>query len=171
MAINKITKLDLESRAIALKGKDMSYSEIAAALSNESNEVITSSSVQRFFASRDKAKAQAIEKSDKLKAKFAEAEISTIEKRLLIIDKFVQISDDAKQANDFKAAIHALQGATEAQDSLDTRLGKLKDRDTCQNVNIFNVQEAMNGAREQLSSRISSIAAKFEEVRDPEQSE
>jgi hypothetical protein len=61
----------------------------------------------------------------------------------------------------------ALRGATEAQDSLDERLGKLKGPQPT-NINILNIQEAINGAREVLSSRISCISSSFEDGRDSE---
>lgn len=165
MAINKITKLDLESRAIALKGKDMSYSEIAAALSNESNEVITFSSVQRFFASRDKAKAQAVEKSDKLKAKVAEAEINTIEEAMYCITTLKEICEDAKKSKDYKTAMQAIDRVYPALDIINKILGKYQTSPQ----NQFNFTEVnLDGARERIISRIAGIASRTGQVVDTE---
>jgi hypothetical protein len=63
----------------------------------------------------------------------------------------------------------ALRGATEAQDSLDERLGKLKAPTNTNNINILNMQEAVSSARELLASRISGIAARVGENGYPEQ--
>ncbi|MFZ2499566.1 hypothetical protein [Methanosarcina sp.] len=171
MRINNIIKFDLETRASSLKWEGKSLEEIAQILSSESNIPITKSTVFRYFEANDKAAIRAIEKSDKLKAKVAETEIDTISKRLDIIDEFLNIAKQAKDCKDFRAATQALRGATEAQNSLDERIGKLRGSGSGTNINIFNIQEAMNGAREQLTSRITGIAARFEEIRDPEQSD
>lgn len=169
MRLNNIIKFNLETRTKELKDQGKPLDEIARTLSVESEQKITKSAVFRYFEAKDREAVQVIEKQDKLKARVVEVEISTIEKRLDIIDKFLVIADEAKGNMDYRSAIQALRGATEAQDSLDTRIGKLKSNESGPNVNIFNFQEAMNGARQQLTSRISCISAKFEEVRDPEQ--
>ncbi|AKB35602.1 hypothetical protein MSSAC_1012 [Methanosarcina siciliae C2J] len=169
MRLNNIIKFNLETRTKELRDQGKTLDEISEILSVESKLKITKSTVFRYFEAKDREAVQVIEKQDKLKARVVEAEISTIEKRIDIIDKFLDIAKDAKDHKDYRSAVQALKGATEAQDSLDARIGKLKGKESGTNVNIFNIQEAMNGAREQLSSRISGIAAKFEEVRDPEQ--
>lgn len=162
MRINNIIKCDMETRAKDLKGSGKTLGEIAKILSDESKTPITVSTVFRYFESNEKAMIQAIEKSDKLKSKVADAEINTITKRVEIIDHFLEVADEAQECGDFKAAVMALRGATEAQDSLDERLGKLKGSQPT-NINILNVQEAVNSAREVLSSRIDSIAARVGE--------
>lgn len=169
MRINNIVKYDLETRAKALKGEGKTLEEISKILSAESKTKISVSTVYRYFEANEKAMIQAIEKSDKLKAKVADAEINTITKRVEIIDEFLTIAEQALSCGDFRAAVMALRGATEAQDSLDERLGKLKAPTNTNNINILNMQEAVSSARELLASRISSIAARVGENEYPEQ--
>lgn len=168
MKPNTIVKFNLETRAKQLRLDGKSFDDISKILSEELEQTITKSTVFRYFQANDKAAAQVIEKNEKLKAKVVEAEIDTISKRLEIIDKFLEIAEQARRCGDFRAAVMALRGATEAQDSLDERLGKLKGP-AGTNVNVFNVQEAINGAREVLTSRISGISASFEEIKNSEQ--
>lgn len=159
MRINHIIKYNLETRAKALKGEGKTLEEISKILSAESKTKISVSTVYRYFEANEKAMIQAIEKNDKLKAKVADAEINTITKRVEIIDEFLTIAEQALSCGDFRAAVMALRGATEAQDSLDERLGKLKGSQPT-NINILNVQEAVSSARELLASRINSISAR-----------
>jgi len=168
MRINNIIKYNLETRAKALKGEGKTLEEISKILSAESKTKISVSTVYRYFEANEKAMIQAIEKSDKLKAKVADAEINTITKRVEIIDEFLTIAEQALSCGDFRAAVMALRGATEAQDSLDERLGKLKGSQPT-SINILNVQEAVSSARELLASRISGIAARVGENGYPEQ--
>jgi IS30 family transposase len=166
MRINNIIKFDLETRAKDLKAEGRTLEEISKILTEEAENTISVSTVFRYFESNEKALVQAIEKNDKLKAKVADAEINTITKRVEIIDQFLEISEQALSFGDFRAAVMALRGATEAQDSLDERLGKLKGQPT--NINILNIQEAVTSARELLTSRISSIASRVGESGDIE---
>ena len=168
MRINNIIKFDLETQARNLKGEGKTLEEISQILTEESKTPISLSTVFRYFDSNEKAMIQSIEKSDKLQAKVADAEINTITKRVEIIDQFLEISEQALSCGDFRAAVMALRGATEAQDSLDERLGKLK-APTNTNINILNIQEAVTNAREVLASRITSIAARVGEIGDSEQ--
>jgi IS30 family transposase len=169
MRLNNIIKYNLETRAKALKGEGKTLEEISKILSAESKTKISVSTVYRYFESNEKAMIQAIEKSDQLKAKVADAEINTITKRVEIIDEFLTIAEQALSCGDFRAAVMALRGATEAQDSLDERLGKLKAPTNTNNINILNMQEAVSSARELLASRISGIAARVGENGYPEQ--
>jgi IS30 family transposase len=162
MRINNIIKYDLETQAKDLKAEGRTLEEISKILTEEAKSPISVSTVYRYFESNEKALVQAIEKSDKLKMKVADAEINTITKRVEIIDNFLEISEQALSCGDFRAAVMALRGATEAQDSLDERLGKLKGP-TNTNINILNVQEAVTNAREVLASRITGIASRIEE--------
>jgi len=161
MKINNIVKHNLESRAKDLRAGGNSFAAIAKVLSVEDKVNITKDSVQRYFLSNEKAVAQVVERSDKLKMKVCEAEINTITKRVEIIDQFLVISEEALSCGDFRAAVMALRGATEAQDSLDERLGKLKTP-TNTNINILNIQEAIHGARERFMSAISSTITEEE---------
>jgi len=119
MRINNIIKYDLETLAKNLKGEGKTLEDISQTLTEEAKTPISISTVYRYFDSNEKALVQAIEKSDKLQAKVADAEISTITKRVKIIDQFLEISEQAISCGDFRAAVMALRGATEAQDSLD----------------------------------------------------
>lgn len=152
MRINNIIKFNLETRAKDLKAEGRTLEEISKILTEEAKSTISVSTVYRYFESNEKMLVQAIEKSDKLKAKVADAEISTITKRVEIIDNFLEIAEQALSCGDFRAAVMALRGATEAQDSLDERLGQLKTTQT--NINILNIQEQATNARERFTNAI-----------------
>lgn len=154
MRINNIIKFNLETRAKELRWESKSMDEIASILSEESGQQITKSTVFRYFESNDKIAAQVIEKNDKLKIKVIETEINTISKRLEVIDSLLKIAEQAQKSRDLKAAVLALRAATDAQDSLDERLGKLKASSNTNTINILNIQEEINGAREQFISAI-----------------
>jgi len=158
MRINNIIKFDLETQAKELKGEGKTLEEISQTLTEESKTPISLSTVFRYFGSNEKALVQAIEKSDKLQAKIADAEINTITQRVEIIDQFLKISEQALKAGDFRAAVMALRGATEAQDSLDKRLGKLKAPTNTNNINILNIQEQTAHARERFADAVFRIA-------------
>jgi len=158
MRINNIIKFDLETQAKELKGEGKTLEEISQTLTEESKTPISLSTVFRYFGSNEKALVQAIEKSDKLQAKVADAEINTITQRVKIIDQFLKISEQALKAGDFRAAVMALRGATEAQDSLDKRLGKLKAPTNTNNINILNIQEQTAHARERFADAVFRIA-------------
>ena len=158
MRINNIIKYDLETRAKCLKGSGKTLEEISRILTEEVKNPISLSTVYRYFDSNEKAIVQAIEKSDKLKAKVADAEINTITKRVEIIDQFLEISEQAISCRDFRAAVMALRGATEAQDSLDERLGKLKAPTNTNTFNILNIQEQTANARERFANAVLCIS-------------
>lgn len=167
MKINKIVMLGLESKVKKLRAQGKTQEEISKIISEETGLPITKHTVSRYFLADTDAKAEVIERSDKLKLKVVDAEINTITKRVEIIDKFLEIAEQAQAEGDFKAAIMALRGATEAQDSLDQLLGKLKGSQPT-NINILNIQEAVTNAREILSRRIAGIAARVGEIGDSE---
>jgi AcrR family transcriptional regulator len=166
MRINTIIKLDLETRAKELRWANKSIEDIASILSEESGEQVTKSATYRYFESNDRIAAQVIERNDKLKIKIVETEINTINKRLEIIDALLKISESAQESEDLRAAILALRAATEAQDSLDNRLGKLKTSSNTNNINILNIQEEINGARESFISSIIAANTSSEESGD-----
>ena len=167
MRINNIIKFNLETQAKELRWESKSMDEIASILSEESGQQITKSTVFRYFESNDKIAAQVIEKNDKLKIKVIETEINTISKRLEIIDSLLVIGEQAQESGDLRAAILALRAATEAQDSMDERLGKLKASSNTNSINILNIQEGINGAREQFIRAIIGSNAGSEESGDP----
>ena len=158
MRINNIIKFDLETLAKNLKGEGKTLEEISKILTEEAKTPISISTVYRYFDSNEKALVQAIEKSDKLQAKVANAEINTITKRVEIIDQFLEISEQALSCGDFRAAVMALRGATEAQDSLDERLGKLKAPTNTNTFNILNIQEQTANARQRFTDAIVCIS-------------
>jgi len=158
MRINNIIKNDLETLAKELKGEGKTLEEISRILTEESKTPISLSTVYRYFDSNEKAIVQAIEKSDKLKAKVADAEINTITKRVEIIDQFLEISEQAISCGDFRTAVMALRGATEAQDNLDERLGKLKAPTNTNTFNILNIKEQTTNARERFTDAVLCIA-------------
>lgn len=163
MATNKLVKFNLEQRAINLKGQDKSFEEIASILSDESKNKITSSSVFRFFESRDIAVAQAISKNDKLQAKVADIQINTVNKRYDLVDKLIALSERAEAAGEFHAAQSALRGANEVYKGLDDRIFKLNPPKQTTEVNIVTLQEQVNAARADVSSRIDSITVRLRE--------
>jgi IS30 family transposase len=158
MRINNIIKFDLETLAKNLKGEGKTLEEISKILTEEAKTPISISTVYRYFDSNEKALVQAIEKSDKLQAKVADAEINTIIKRVEIIGQFLKISEQALSCGDFRAAVMALRGATEAQDSLDERLGKLKAPTNTNTFNILNIQEQTANARQRFTDAIVCIS-------------
>ena len=163
MRINNVVKFNLETEAKELRWKGKSLGDIAGILSDESGKSVTKSAVFRYFEANDKAISQVVETNDKLKVKVAETEINTIEKRLEIIDSLLKIAEQAQECGDLRAAVLALRAATEAQDSLDSRLGKLKAPSNTNNINILNIQEEINGARESfIRSIIGSNACREE---------
>lgn len=158
MKINRIIALGLESKVKKLRAQGKTQEEISKIISEETGQPITKHTVSRYFLADTTAKAEVIEKSDKLKMKVVDAEINTIRKRVEIIDKFLDISEQALSCGDFKAAIMALKGATQAQDSLDVRLGKLKAPSNTNNINILNIQEQTANARERFTDAVLCIA-------------
>ena len=163
MRINNVVKFNLETEAKELRWKGKSLGDIAGILSDELGKSVTKSAVFRYFEANDKAISQVVETNDKLKVKVAETEINTIEKRLEIIDSLLKIAEQAQECGDLRAAVLALRAATEAQDSLDSRLGKLKAPSNTNNINILNIQEEINGARESFIRSIIGSNADSEE--------
>lgn len=163
MRINNVVKFNLETEAKELRWKGKSLGDIAGILSDELGKSVTKSAVFRYFEANDKAISQVVETNDKLKVKVAETEINTIEKRLEIIDSLLKIAEQAQECGDLRAAVLALRAATEAQDSLDSRLGKLKAPSNTNNINILTIQEEINGARESFIRSIIGSNACHEE--------
>ncbi len=157
MAINKINKYGLESKAVALKTDDKSFTEIARVLSIDSKHQISESSVQRFFASLESAKRDVVQKSDKLKSKLVEAEINTLQEALECIEDLRGICQEAKAAGDLRTAILAVDSIYKGLDILNKQLGKYQ---TTTN-NQFNFTEVnIDSARERIISRLASLAPK-----------
>jgi len=122
MAINKIVKYKLESRAIDLRKEEMTFENIAKVLSKESNNKISYSNVYRFFESYEKSKGKILERQEALKVKYVEADISTIEDRQIVIKGLLSLASSAEEDRD---RVTAYKEANAALDSLDKRLGKL----------------------------------------------
>lgn len=122
MRINSIVKYNLETQARELKGRGKTLEEISKILTDDSKKLISLSTVHRYFQSSKEATVQAIEKSDKLKAKVAEAEISTIEHRIEVIEGLLKLAKTAEGENTRVKAFEAVNGAL---DSLDKRIGRL----------------------------------------------
>ena len=137
MAVNKIVRLCLESRAKELKESGKSLDEIASILSTEVKQKITKSSVFRYFETNKLIASQVIEKQDKLKAAVVEAEISTIEQRKQVITGLLGLAMDAQNEH---ARVLAFKAANEALDSLDKRLGQVSpDNQTVINITQNNL--------------------------------
>lgn len=158
MSKNKVVQFGLESRAIALKSQDKTFREIASTLTEESKQNISYSSVKRYFDFCETAAIQAVEKSDQLKAKVAEAEINTINECLNCITELKDICGVAKKAGNTKDAIQAIDKIYTGLDMLNKVLGKYP---TGGPQVQFNFQEVnVDATREKITRRIDSIAAR-----------
>jgi|GEM_PF-2190616 len=135
MRINNIIKNDLETLAKELKGEGKTLDEISRILTKEAKTPISLSTVYRYFGSNEKALVQAIEKSDKLQAKVADAEINTINQRMDVILSLIEIGAEARLEGDRRGAVLALRAATDALHKLDERLGILKPSNTLIQIN------------------------------------
>lgn len=165
MTKNKVVSLSLESRAITLRSNSKTYREIAEVLSEESKQQISHSAVKRYFDSREQAKIQAVEKSDKLQAKVAEAEINTITEAMACIDELKKICKSAQDEGDNRTAIQAIDKIYTGLDIINKVLGKYQSAPQVQ----FNFQEVnVSATREKIAGRINSIAAKFSAPEDPQ---
>ena len=135
MKINNIVKLNLETRAKDLRANGKSFAAIAKVLSHENKITITKDSVQRYFLADTDAKAQVIERSDKLKKKIVDAEISTINQRMEVILSLIEIGAEARLEGDRRGAVLALRAATDALHKLDEHLGILNPSNTLIQIN------------------------------------
>lgn len=135
MRINNIIKNDLETLAKELKDKGKTLEEISRILTEEAKNPISLSTVYRYFDSNEKAIVQAIEKSDKLKAKVADVEINTINQRMNVILSLIEIGAEARLEGDRRGAVLALRAATDALHKLDERLGILNPSNTLIQIN------------------------------------
>jgi len=135
MRINNIIKYDLETRAKCLKGSGKTLEEISRILTEEVKNPISLSTVYRYFDSNEKAIVQAIEKSDKLKAKVADAEINTINQRMDVILSLIEIGAEARLEGNRRGAVLALRAATDALHKLDEHLGILNPSNTLIQIN------------------------------------
>ena len=124
MAEHKIVRYCLQSRATQLKAEKKSYRDISKILSSESGHNISNTSIQRYFESIEQAKVEAVEKSDKLKARVAEAEINTIDEAMYCVTTLKAICEDAKESKDYKTVIQAIDKIYPALDVINKVLGK-----------------------------------------------
>lgn len=108
MIVNQIIKLGLESRTAELKMKGESERSIALILSTESNCIISQPCVHRYLASHDRICQEAVEKSNKLKAKVAELELDTVQARQELIREIRDLAQQAKEEGDLKTALIGL---------------------------------------------------------------
>jgi len=109
MKINNIVKLNLETRAKDLRANGKSFAAIAKVLSHENKITITKDSVQRYFLADTDAKAQVIERSDKLKKKIVDAEISTINQRMEVILSLIEIGAEARLEGDRRGCCFSIE--------------------------------------------------------------
>lgn len=159
MAINKIIKYNLESRASELKNENNSFISISEILSSETTHKITASSVQRYFKSIELDQVRLVEKNDKLKAKVVEAEINTINECLNCIVTLKDICDVAKKAGNTKDAIQAIDKIYTGLDMLNKVQGKYPAGGPQVQ---FNFQEVnVDATRDKITSRINSIASRI----------
>lgn len=133
---NKITQLNLQSRALELKSRGESYQSIADILSEDAGQKITKSVVQRYFNRQDVDKARAIEANAALETKVVEAEINTIAQRQEVIERLMKL---AKDSEDARVKVQAYKAATAALDSLDERLGKITPPRSGGTINLNNI--------------------------------
>ena len=155
MAINKIEKLQLESKAVSLREKGNTFDEIAKRLTEDSKQPITKSTVFRFFESYEKTKAELLERQEALKVKYVEADISTIEDRQKVIKGLLAIATSAMEDRD---RVAAYKEANVALESLDKRLGKIINNPsvTINNTNSMKLSDVSTLSDEQLIEIINS---------------
>ena len=167
MAVNKINKYGLESKAVALKKEGMFFNEIASALSIDSNKQISVSSVQRFFASRESDKIEAAQKSDKLKTKLVEAEIDTIAEAMYCVDTLKEVVEEAKQAKDYKTLMQAIDRIYPGLNQVNQILDKYKSTTSpvFNAVSVFYSPEVVSAANE-LSKRLTEKAMHTEDLQN-----
>ena len=163
MLISIIIRLNLESRAKSLRVEGKSIDEIAAILSKESKEIVSRHAVMRYFKNNDYAVAQVVECSNKLQTKVIETDISTINARLSDLDFYLELAEQARDEGDLRTSIMAMKARTEAINSLDMRLGKMKPTTTNNTINVLNIKEHIDGARAAFRHAISSAITTGEE--------
>lgn len=165
MAEHKIVRYCLQSRASQLKAEKKSYRDIAKILSRESGHSVSNTSVQRYFEAMDQAKVEVVERSDRLKAKLVEAEFNTVAGCVTCIEDLQEICAAAKEAGDLKTAVLAIDSIYKGLDMLNKILGKYQTGPQ----NQFNFMEVnIDGARDRIISRITSLASRARDIRDAE---
>lgn len=125
--VTKIETLNLQSMAIDLKAKGMTDIKIGQALTKKAGTPISKDIVYNFFKGRAKAKAQVVEKKDKLTSKLVEAEINTIEECMKCIKDLQDVFDKAMDDGDLRAAILATGEKWKGIDIINKVLGKYQN--------------------------------------------
>jgi hypothetical protein len=135
MRINTISKLNLESRATALKLSGLTYTKIAEVLSKETGQAISMDSVYRFFKFNMSAASQVVESKERLMTKVLESELNTIQTRIQAIQGLLSLAESARsefvRAQSYKFVI-------EACTSLDERSGILSPKGALIQINNNN---------------------------------
>jgi hypothetical protein len=135
MRINTISKLNLESRATALKLSGLNYTQIAETLSKETGQAISMDSVYRFFKFNMSAASQVVESKEKLMTKVLECELDTVQTRIQAIHGLLELAASARsefvRAQSYKFVI-------EACTSLDERSGILSPKGALIQINNNN---------------------------------
>lgn len=131
--LQKIERFGLDSRARELKKNGLTTRDIAESLSNESGQKITKSTVADFFKADDILKAEIVEKQEEYKIRVVEAEISTIEGRLSIIQKLHTVFESCENKHEYQIISKELR---EHYDSLDKRIGKVSPESNNTTINI-----------------------------------
>lgn len=130
---NLIIKYGLTKRATELRDEGLSFDKLAVTLSKESGYEITDSSIQRYFASKEKKLKAVISKSDTLQEKVISEEIDALQYRKDIINGLLEIAKAAEKPLEKTAAYKE---ANTALDSYYKSLGKFSP-DSVLNNNIF----------------------------------
>jgi len=136
--LSKIIKYGLESRARELYDNDISFSEIAVALSNESGQNITKAMTFQYLSSESRCNAAVIEKKANLQFAIVEAEISTIEIRQSLINKLIDVFETCETKQEYALISKELR---EHVDSLDKRIGRLSANQQNLTINNFNAMK------------------------------
>ena len=144
-AVNRISKYNLEERVRSLNESGVSLRDIADTLTTESGHQISKDSVFSFLKNDIKFTAEIIEHKTALKAAVAEAEVSTIQGRLNIIEKLNSIFETATNEEDTLNTLDICALSKELRehyDSLDKRLGKLTGAGvTINNINALKLSD------------------------------
>jgi hypothetical protein len=106
---NKIVLYGLEDRCKSLKSQNKSYTQIAQALTKESDKKISVMAVSRYFKSNREALAEAVNKSEVLKEQRACEYLDAISQLRAINEETFSILAEAKTAKDHKISLKAIE--------------------------------------------------------------
>lgn len=136
MQMNTVIRLGLENRVAEMLAAQMSYSDIARTLSQETGVKIQQPTITRYLQSNNRVLIEAVHSSPILKETVLQAEMDTVKERKYIIDRIHRLGEMAEERGDYRTAIAACAPHTAAIDSLDRVVGKYRDHDLQVNMAV-----------------------------------